>query len=634
MDAIQERKPKRPHYIPRPPGKPFKYQCFQCPFTCNEKSHLFNHMKYNLCKNSISLVSQKGGQPARQVKPLAKSVPSPVKLKEDLDPPTPVPEISSEKQEADEGKGRDETEEVDVGRDSPVRKDSQSVAKPSPGAERESGEGKETKSLLRPSAFSPVTPNRDGAEVLKSPAQQSEEPPAPVPTFGSHAFPWGPLSSSMPLKPFPSPMVPEYNPYLLPERPLHPLYPPYYLHHGPNPPPFRPEFPEHQRPVVPQPITPGHPSLFPQYPYRYCHTLHPGPALHYSLYRSPELSMSIPGPRYLPLDLYGPAFGPKDYDLYMHSRSHNNPHSGPGEEVSSQEQSGDKATRLSPMTGCSASGSPDRPGHSHIIQKDTEAPHYTILGEPPSVNQPGNTATVLQPIRADISREDSAQGLLQLRTLHVHGGSTENSRYPSVSVSEECHDSSSEQDEEDVTEEDVAPLNLSTRPQDKEIAPSDHASRVSRPDTKKLPEEELPLNLSLRVPHGSPDHYSALGTPGDLQQGPDTRSDEEPCDHQRQTAALALCQLASATSTGSSCSSSNAGERPSENPPEAARPGSPRPPTPTEKAEHPTKAEQNSKARAVKRASGGPAAGKCQKPTKRAKGKESERVMRRRPRCC
>ncbi|XP_038633666.1 zinc finger protein 750 [Scyliorhinus canicula] len=57
MSLTKERKPKKPHYIPRPPGKPFKYKCFQCPFTCNEKSHLFNHMKYSLCENSISLVT-------------------------------------------------------------------------------------------------------------------------------------------------------------------------------------------------------------------------------------------------------------------------------------------------------------------------------------------------------------------------------------------------------------------------------------------------------------------------------------------------------------------------------------------------------------------------------------------------
>ncbi|KAB0401622.1 hypothetical protein E2I00_007280 [Balaenoptera physalus] len=38
------RKPKKPHYIPRPWGKPYNYKCFQCPFTCLEKSHLYNHM--------------------------------------------------------------------------------------------------------------------------------------------------------------------------------------------------------------------------------------------------------------------------------------------------------------------------------------------------------------------------------------------------------------------------------------------------------------------------------------------------------------------------------------------------------------------------------------------------------------
>ncbi|XP_026992199.2 zinc finger protein 750-like [Tachysurus fulvidraco] len=56
--ANKEWKPKKPHYIPQPPGKPFIYHCFQCPFTCNEKSHLFNHMKYDLCKNSLSLQSK------------------------------------------------------------------------------------------------------------------------------------------------------------------------------------------------------------------------------------------------------------------------------------------------------------------------------------------------------------------------------------------------------------------------------------------------------------------------------------------------------------------------------------------------------------------------------------------------
>ncbi|XP_008854331.1 proline-rich protein 35 [Nannospalax galili] len=52
----RSRKPKKPHYIPRPWGKPYNYKCFQCPFTCLEKSHLYNHMKYSLCKDSLSLL--------------------------------------------------------------------------------------------------------------------------------------------------------------------------------------------------------------------------------------------------------------------------------------------------------------------------------------------------------------------------------------------------------------------------------------------------------------------------------------------------------------------------------------------------------------------------------------------------
>ncbi|XP_007955671.1 proline-rich protein 35 [Orycteropus afer afer] len=54
--GARARKPKKPHYIPRPWGKPYNYKCFQCPFTCLEKSHLYNHMKYSLCKDSLSLL--------------------------------------------------------------------------------------------------------------------------------------------------------------------------------------------------------------------------------------------------------------------------------------------------------------------------------------------------------------------------------------------------------------------------------------------------------------------------------------------------------------------------------------------------------------------------------------------------
>ncbi|XP_062295542.1 zinc finger protein 750 [Scomber scombrus] len=605
MDTAQERKPKRPHYIPRPPGKPFNYHCFQCPFTCNEKSHLFNHMKYNLCKNSISLMSQKNGQTARQVKAAAKG--SPVKSK---DCPSTLPAVhtnSPEKDSAEENKveSRDDLEEVDVGCDSPVNNDSKSMTKPNTVAERENSEGNKAKSLPRPSAFSPVTPNRDGTETLKSSVQQSEDSQAPVPTFNHPSFPWG-ISSSIPLKPFPPPIVPDYSPYLLPERPL---YPTYYLpgnHHAnePNAPSLRPEFVDPQRPVVPQPIAPPHTSLFPPYPYRYCHPLHPAHHLHYSLYRPHELSMPISGPRYLPLDLYGPTFGPKEYDLYMNSRPSNSSINTTAQEESNIRQSGDKTTRLSPKEGCSALGSPDRPSHAHIIQRDEENPHHNNLGEPEPNPEVGHTPTDVQPTKTDSS-------LQQSRTPHEDGGSAESSRYSS----EPCPEAPSEQDDED-NREDLAPLNLSTRNQDKEKSPSDHRLRCS--DTEDLKEEELPLNLSLRSSHVECD----LSTSENLQQRPGTELDEEPCD-QRQTAALALCQLAIASSALSPCQFSTAdGLSVISDSINAVSTGSP------EKTKNTTKA----KAKGIKRTNSGRAETNCHKPNKRAK--IPGRAARRRPRCC
>ncbi|KAK5913974.1 hypothetical protein CgunFtcFv8_008449 [Champsocephalus gunnari] len=427
METAQERKPKRPHYIPRPPGKPYKYQCFQCPFTCNEKSHLFNHMKYNLCKNSISLMSQKNGQTARQVKAVVKGVPAKSK---DCPSPVPAAENNSPEEQEHEKKAEDtDTEEVEVGCDSAVNKENQSGTTSNTETDRGNKESTEGMSLPRPSAFSPVTPKSDGAEAFESSVPQSEDSQAAAPTFSHPGFPWGKLSSSIPLKPFPPPMVPEYSPYLLHDRPL---YPPYYL-----------------------------------------------PANH-------------------------PA--------------------------------------------------------------------------------------------------KSAESVLPLKHLHVDGGLAESSRYSSTP----------HHDEED-NREDLAPLNLSTRNQDKE--PTDYRLRWS--DNQTLKGEELPLNLSLRASYSSPVPISAPSTSEDLQQRPDTELDEELCD-QRQTAALALCQLAIASSVASSCKFSTA-ERPSEDSDSSCSP---------KKIKHITEAKTTSK----KRANSSQAESKCHKATKRAKA--SGRALRRRPRCC
>lgn len=82
--------------------------------------------------------------------------------------------------------------------------------------------------------------------------------------------------------------------------------------------------------------------------------------------------------------------------------------------------------------------------------------------------------------------------------------------------------------------EDLVPLNLSKRNQS-----------VSKPDCSNgedLKREELPLNLCLRPSS----LISALNTAEELQERPDVELDD-PFD-QRQTAALALCQLSIASS--------------------------------------------------------------------------------------
>lgn len=183
-------------------------------------------------------------------------------------------------------------------------------------------------------------------------------------------------------------------------------------------------------------------------------------------------------------------------------------------------------------------------------------------------------------------------------------------------VSEPCPETTSEQDTED-NREDLAPLNLSTRNPDKEKSPSDH--RLWCLDAEKLKQEESPLNLSLRASYSSPVCLSsALSASEDLQQRRDAELDEEPCD-QRQTAALALCQLAIASSVASCDFSTTDG--PSEDCVEARISGSPK------KTKHTTKA----KATSMKRANSGQAENNCHKPNKRVK--TPGRALRKRPRC-
>ena len=181
-------------------------------------------------------------------------------------------------------------------------------------------------------------------------------------------------------------------------------------------------------------------------------------------------------------------------------------------------------------------------------------------------------------------------------------------------MSEPCLETISEQEAED-NGEDLGPLNLSTRNSDREKSPSDHRLRCL--ETEKLKQEELPLNLSLRASSNSPVNAGcALGPSDDLQQRQNAELDDEPCD-QRQTAALALCQLATASSAASSCDLST---------------------TPLEECKEEqmqglikkTKNKTKTKAKGLKRANGEKTESCSNKKKKRAKAPEL--ALRRRPR--
>lgn len=161
----------------------------------------------------------------------------------------------------------------------------------------------------------------------------------------------------------------------------------------------------------------------------------------------------------------------------------------------------------------------------------------------------------------------------------------------------------------------LAPLNLSTRNQEHDER-SEHSPTGS--DMEKINGNELPLNLSLRTFPSGFVHRSTATTPEDLPQRLDKDLDQEPCD-QRQTAALALCQLATASSEVST--SFTAVNQSTQESLKTTSISSLKTVKPTTRA----------KAAATKRTNNDQTESKCHKLIKKAK--TSGRALRRRPRC-
>ncbi|KAJ8246304.1 hypothetical protein GJAV_G00266090 [Gymnothorax javanicus] len=650
MSATRERKPKKPHYIPRPLGKPFKYQCFQCPFTCNEKSHLFNHMKYNLCKNSISLVSKQVKATALDPTPSSNQTVTtvPPRVPVETKNTTPPPQLL---EVATAATSNSITSPVSMPAEAESLVKEEGVASvPRVGQERE-GKSEEVPGVLpgvmgverglpaakprlpseetaekrpletRSSAFSPIPARREAEKDSPTTLKADHFPSSssafyhPAPTWRSvHTFVAPPQSSSSSTglapppntfghKLHPSPdkkaglghpggVIPEYPAYMFPDHPLHhhymqPYLLPTGLHERDRAHPIRPYFLDPQRPLLPRPVFPAHTLLpFPEHHYRYCHSMHQGAPFQYGFYRQGEQ------PR--------PPFhdsGPHPLDSYVR-------HLGPGGDA------------------------------TDFTQK---YPHRSLQGPAPSTtsHQSGDGSITAQPVSQpayleDLEKEGDGQ---QANGSSEWGTEPQNELDPTErSRNKEEEDEDEEEDEE---EDEVLPLNLSKKDQAAARPIMGlHTSRGSSP-TVNITTQDMPLNLSLRA---SPSHTPSftVTNPTPPQSPPqgspeakdhrlnhdDNPSDQDACDEQKQTAAFALCQLASASHRNSNAKSS------------FSAPGSPTAsPTPDTSAMVAKSAEPRAKVKGQKRANSGGVDKPTQQQTKRIKTSNSTRTLRKRPRC-
>lgn len=433
MSLLKERKPKKPHYIPRPPGKPFKYKCFQCPFTCNEKSHLFNHMKYGLCKNSITLVSEQDRSPkgpkASGLDPKQPHPPDPTAkpLPHSLPPFEPrlhglAPDDTKENLELrvrgpHKGPGPKSAPHREVAPQSPVP-DSVLSAPPL------------LDSAARPSAFVPVGEHRlKGPERPEAPETAAlPSPPAKTSPFHAksafHApgYPWKAGTTFLPpdfsqkvpstkglsaMSPFLHPTISEYPPHFYSEHGLATIYSPYLLAGG---------TPECDSPLLPVYGAQDHRHLLPPpgplpsaYDhYRLLQQYHSSLSLPYGFYR-PEPALSSYGLRLPPIPgmsrdpgphlleeaaLLYPASSPPKLHTNSHKKHAELEKKSPTPEAQESSKEGQRDTegaKMSPRAGSAATGSPGRPSPTNFTQTGQQGasdhtPHPTE--ESPTTSQP------------------------------------------------------------------------------------------------------------------------------------------------------------------------------------------------------------------------------------------------------
>ncbi|NWJ02837.1 ZN750 protein, partial [Crypturellus undulatus] len=634
MSLLKERKPKKPHYIPRPPGKPFKYKCFQCPFTCNEKSHLFNHMKYGLCKNSITLVSEQD----RIIKCPKTSSLEPKQINQ-LEPPV---KPTSSKSIANGLSNLDSKSQYPFAKEDAkenVELQSQAtntaIQGQKPAIPKELAPASTTEaaismqplldSIVRPSAFVPVGEHRDskgpeGNEVSEMISLANKSSPFHAKSaFHAPSHPWKAGSPFLPefphkvaptkgfgsISPYVQPMIPEYSPHFYEHRLA--IYAPYLLpgnsecetsalsvygtqdqrhflpHPGPLPKPINPSAYEHYRLLQQYHSTPPIPYGFcrPTDPpfYRFSHVA--GINREQGSHLMEETSLLYPA-SLSPSQQYPLSSHKKqtDYEKEMtplHGKNH-----------SKDDQTERENAKMSPLAGSAATGSPGRPSPTNFTQTShvceglfdlSNKASSTLLGK---YDQPEETLTAFRPVRKSTDQPALLPGA---HTQQERGDSpssinvTDEDSY----VPSECHNNEGSLSN---TEDDtgVAPLNLSKKP-DTNMGPvHEHAYKnASKAESQNFLElQDVPLNLSVRdscnagglktaVLHSPAQENSAAASPKPQTESAaaDTcnpknltggTSDKpafsaprneaqdlrimDSCDEQKQTAAVALCQLA------------------------------------------------------------------------------------------
>ncbi|XP_047398877.1 zinc finger protein 750 [Sciurus carolinensis] len=624
--SLKERKPKKPHYIPRPPGKPFKYKCFQCPFTCNEKSHLFNHMKYGLCKNSITLVSEQDRgprgprahapdpRPPRQPPPAAQLAAS-QPLTSGLPSFDPKPQHGSGKEDAEE----------DL---EPQARGTHALPqKPGPQKEVVPEAALGAQPVLdgaRPSAFIPVGEHRlKGSENTEGPETLVLTNPTAKATafhtksaFHAPGYPWKAGSPFLPpefphkipptkgfgaISPYVHPTIPEYPPPFYTEHGLAAIYSPYLL--AGSPPecdttllsvygaPDQRHFLPHPGPI-PKHLSPS-PSTYD--PYRFLHQFHSNLPIPYGFYR-PESAFSSYSLRLPPVTgitreqssrlleeatLVYPASSPSELSPpNSHKKTTEFEKGSPIPEAKDPSKDGQRdmeGAKMSPRAGSAATGSPGRPSPTNFTQTSQACEGLCDLsnkGSPSTLGwrpQPGQSPTAFRPVPKSTDCPHSqvpAKGTESPKSFKAGNGDP-----PAQTASTLLNTEATHTNPEDSSR--TGPLNLSKKSEPRPAASggAGHTGSAAAEAPSLAEPQDLPLNLSVKDPCNaraprptvpSPPQgaeptaapRTGTGSPRDGPNHTEAQQDEGPggkapasrvvdsSEEQKQTAAVALCQLA------------------------------------------------------------------------------------------